>query len=99
MKGLKLEQEFSREFHREGVPLLVSAALLRSRDMGQIDLARLQKIQGEWVIEIGEVKSSIMGAEQMLRSQRSRLYATQGFLSAVFSRPSRLRNLTPQISV
>lgn len=92
-RGLKAEIECSHAFHADGIPLLISPLLLRSRDMGQVDLARLRKLEWEWVIEIGEVKSSMMGAESMLRSQRNRLFSTQRFLSGLFSSRSRLIHL------
>jgi hypothetical protein len=77
-------------FHSEGCPLLVSSALLRSRDMGQVDLSRLRKVHGNWVIEIAEVKSSLLGGEMFLRGQRGRLHSSQKFLSGILGYPSRL---------
>lgn len=90
--GQKLEEEKSLLFHREGVPLLVSPALLRSRGLGQIDLARMKK-KNSWVIEIGEVKSSDVGVEVFLRGQRMRLFQSLRFLSSIFGAPSRLIGL------
>lgn len=57
--------------------------------MGQIDLARLKKDRSGWLIEIAEVKSSDMGAESMLRGQRSRLFSSIKFLSGIFGHRSK----------
>lgn len=92
-KGLELEREFSREFHQEGIPLLVSPSLLRSRNLGQVDLSRLKKDREGWVIEVGEVKSSQVGEEQMLRFQRQRIFSAQNFLSAIFGHRTKLLRL------
>ena len=91
--GHKLELAFSREFHSEGLPLLVSHTLLRSRDLGQIDLARLKKDREGWVLEVGEVKSSEIGVEQMGRSQMKRLLVAQKFLSGLFGHRTKLVRL------
>lgn len=91
--GHKLEIEFSKDFHSEGLPLLVSPALLRSRDLGQIDLARLKKDKEGWVVEVGEVKSSELGVEQMVKSQMRRLFASQKFLASVFGHRTKLVRL------
>lgn len=93
MKGFNLEKETSQTFHLQGVPLLVSSALLRSRNLGQIDLARICVDREGWIIEIGEVKSSSVGVEQMIRSQRSRLFASQHFISGIFGHRSRLKTI------
>ncbi len=93
--GLKNEIFFSRIFHAEGTPLLVSPLVLRSRSLGQIDLARLKKSQLEWILEIGEVKSSQVGQEQFLRGQKKRLLSSQKFLSGIFGARSKLLTLKP----
>ena len=82
--GLRNEIKCSRPFHDEGLPLLISPILLRDRNIGQIDLARLNKDSEGWIIEIGEVKSSELGQLQMARFQKDRLSASQRFLSGVF---------------
>lgn len=94
-QGLQTELKLSIEFHQKGVPLLVSSSLLRSRSLGQIDLARITYDREGWVIEVGEVKSSQMGIEQMERSQKRRLYSSQRFLSGLFGHRSHLRTLNP----
>lgn len=91
--GLFNEMKFSEEFHSDGIPLLVSARLLRSRDLGQIDLSRIRKDRDGWLLEIGEVKSSEVGAFQMERFQKARLYAAQKFLSGLFGFRSKLIRL------
>ena len=89
--GLKSEIEHSKSFHAEGLPLLVSAQLLRARDLGQIDLARMTKNRGEWLIEIGEVKSSSTGLLMMGQQQRFRLNDSLKFLTALFGHRGRLK--------
>lgn len=94
--GHKLEITFSQTFHSEGIPLLVSHNLLRSRDLGQIDLARLKKDREDWVLEVGEVKSSELGVELMIRSQMRRLLAAQRFLSSLFGHRTKLVRLVKE---
>ena len=93
--GLKNEIELSLTFHATGIPLLVSPALLRLRNLGQIDLARLKKDQQGWMVEIGEVKSSVIGEEQMERFQKKRLYSTQHFLAGLFGYRTKLSSFLP----
>ena len=73
--------------------MLVSPKLLRERQLGQIDLAKIIKDEGGWKIEIAEVKSSKIGEENILRGQRSRLFSSQNFLSGLFGFRSRLIHL------
>lgn len=89
-KGLTQEIAASQSFHLDGIPLLVSSTLLRSRQLGQIDLARIRVDKQGWLIELAEVKSSQLGVEQMERSQKRRLFASQHFLSGIFGHRSRL---------
>lgn len=88
--GLENEIYFSHQFHSIGIPLLVSPTLLRLRNLGQIDLARFKKAGEEWVVEIGEVKSSSVGEEQMEKSQKRRLFFSQHFLAGLFGHPTKL---------
>lgn len=57
--------------------------------MGQIDLARLRKDQEDWLIEVAEVKNSDIGAEMILRGQRSRIFQAVKFLSGIFGHRSK----------
>jgi hypothetical protein len=82
--GLKAEKKASLTFHYEGIPLLVSAQLLRKRNLGQIDLARLKKDREGWILEVGEVKSSEVGVKQMEIRQASRIISSQNFLAKIF---------------
>lgn len=52
--------------------------------MGQIDLSRLRKDREGWIIEVKEVKSSVIGEEMLLRGQRSRLFSAVKFLAGIF---------------
>jgi len=80
----------SLTFHSRGIPLLVSPSLLRLRNLGQIDLARLIKDGEGWVVELAEVKSSRVGLESMERSQKRRLSSSQQFLAALFGHRTKL---------
>lgn len=95
--GIKSEIFCSIEFHEVGIPLLVSSVLLRLRDLGQIDLARLKKDQLDWVLEIAEVKSSEMGKLQMEKNQKIRLMHTQKFLSSLLGHRTKLICMTKNI--
>lgn len=97
--GLKRELQSSKSFHAEGLPLLVSSLLLRERLMGQIDLARLQKDKEGWVIEVAEVKSSDLGAQAIIRGQRSRIFHAIKFLSGIFGHRSKFILLSGEESL
>lgn len=89
--ALQLEIDFSKTFHAGGIPLLVSPKLLRSRFMGQLDVARFRKNRdGSWIIEVGEVKSSETGTEMLLRGQRKRLLSAINFLAGIFGYSAKL---------
>jgi hypothetical protein len=88
--GLENEKQFSEKFHSTGHALLVSPQLLRLRNLGQIDLARLREDKGGWIVEIGEVKSSQLGFANMEAHQKGRIMSTQSFLSALFGHRTKL---------
>ncbi len=94
--GLKEEIKSSENFHREGIPLLVSEELLRSRNLGQIDVARFQSSWAGQILEIAEVKSSQTGEDQMQRRQNRRLKQSMQFLASLFGRPARLVLIKPE---
>jgi len=77
-KGDILEAQASKYFHRECVPALVSSLILRSKNLGQIDIAYLERDHKKtWVLKIVETKSSVYPS----RSQMMRLRRTQDYLS------------------
>ncbi len=77
-KGDILEAQASKYFHRECVPALVSSLILRSKNLGQIDVAYLERdFKKSWVLRIVETKSS----QYPSRSQMMRLRRTQDYLS------------------
>ncbi len=92
-KGLNQELSHSKNFHHNSIPLLVSAQILRSRNLGQLDLVKLDKKNGFWLIEVCEVKSSKIGDEASLRSQVKRLKAASAFLASVLGQPVKLTKL------
>lgn len=86
-KGDIAEARASREFHQRGVPALVSSLLLRAQNLGQIDIAYLQRTAKKtWVLKIIETKSSIYPGH----SQLFRLLKTQDYLSRVLEMESKL---------
>ena len=96
LSGHRNEIKSSLEFHSKGIPLLVSPSLLRLRNLGQLDLARVIRDSEGWVVEIGEVKSSAMGEEQMQRGQKKRLFSSQHFLAGLFGHRTKLLSLRPK---
>lgn len=77
-KGDILEAQASKYFHRECVPALVSSLILRSKNLGQIDVAYLERDHKKiWVLKIVETKSSVYPS----RNQMMRLRRTQDYLS------------------
>ena len=77
-KGDILESKASKYFHRECVAFLVSSLILRSKNLGQIDVAYLERdLSKTWVLKILETKSSVYPS----RAQLIRLRGTQDYLS------------------
>lgn len=67
-----LESKETKLFHRRGHPCLISSLVLRSRGMGQIDVATLQKIGTRKVLTLVEVKTStVPGSFQWQRLKKS----------------------------
>ena len=83
LKGLEKELLCSKRFHEQGIPLLLSSQLLRSWGLGQVDLARLLRRKGEWLIELNEVKDGGILSQQ----QRKRLKKTSIFVGLLFNCP------------
>ena len=80
LKGDTLESRFSKNFHKNGVPFLVSPLLLRSQNLGQIDVALLEKNSSKlWFVRIVELKS----CQALSKRQYLRLKKTQDYLSRV----------------
>lgn len=86
-KGDILESECSLLFHRRGVGVLVSPLVLRSLNLGQIDVAYLERTpKKSWVLIIIESKSSLFPSmHQMIRLRK-----TQDYLSRVLDVPAKL---------
>lgn len=78
-KGDRLEKDFSTLIHRNDCPVLISSALLRSLNAGQIDVATLKKSSHGPVLCLYECKSSPM----LSACQRKRLLRAQDYLSRV----------------
>lgn len=79
-KGDIFEAQVSRHFHCNSIPTLVSSLILREKNLGQIDIAYLEKKANKtWVLKIIETKSSLYPS----RNQMQRLRGTQDYLSKV----------------
>ncbi len=83
----------SRLFHGTALPVLVSSQLLRSRNLGQLDLLRLARDRDGWILEVTEVKSSTTGTEALERGQKKRIHHSMRFLAALFGARTRLTGL------
>jgi ribonuclease HII len=81
-RGESLEIFHSVQFHSSSsIPILISPALLRIRNLGQLDLVKISKDQYGRIIEIGEVKSSPLGIQSAQKGQKLRLLASGRFFS------------------
>jgi hypothetical protein len=88
-KGDMLESELSVVFHQNirCVPALISSLVLRSQNLGQIDIAFLEKNnKKKWVLKIIETKFS----QFPCRMQLMRLKRSQDYLSKVLDVESKL---------
>ena len=74
-------------YHSLGTPCLVSSVILRSRDLGQIDVAYLQKKDTNWQLQIIEVKSKFHPSSKQMR----RLVKAQDFLARVLEMETHLK--------
>ena len=93
-KGRLFELEVSKTFHQQGVPLLVCAKLLRRKNLGQIDMARVISRSSRLVIEVQECKSGgFLSARQLLRLRRAshflgELFGVTSFLQVIHNQKS-----------
>lgn len=86
-KGDMHESQTSSFYHKRCVPALVSSLVLRSKNLGQIDIAYLEKNKNKsWVLVILETKSSLYPS----RHQLIRLRRTQDYLSRLLEMESKL---------
>ncbi len=86
-KGDIHESDSSFDLHHLGVPALISSLVLRSQNLGQVDVAYLQKsFSKSWVLYLIEVKSS----QYPTVFQMKRLRRTQDYLSQVLEMPAKL---------
>jgi hypothetical protein len=49
----------------------------------------MRKINSAWIVEIAEVKSSVVGIEMIQRGQKVRIFGAQKFISSLFGYPSK----------
>jgi hypothetical protein len=89
-KGDIGESNFSRKLHEQYTPFLISSNLLRSLNLGQIDIAYLNKksshLKKTWVLHLIEVKTNHFPSS----FQYKRLIRTQEYLSKVLEIESKL---------
>lgn len=85
-QGTNFEKEFSRTFHQQHCPVLISSLLLRSHEAGQIDMAGLQKKTNGWFLILYELKGRVYPG----RGQWIRLKKAQDYLSRVLEMESKL---------
>lgn len=84
MSGNLVEERASQKFHSSPwIPVLISPQLLRSRNLGQLDLARASRDQGGWFLEVAEVKSSQIGVQNQIYGQNKRISSSLAFLSSL----------------
>ncbi len=84
--GQGFEREFSRIGHSKHIPFLISSALLRSQNLGQIDVAILKMVKGNKRIILYECKLRQFPS----KSQWARLIKTQDYLSRVLDIETKL---------
>lgn len=82
IKGDDFEKSMSELLHSNRLPLLVSPMVLRSRGLGQVDVATISKKN----IIVWELKSSL----RLGLNQRDRIRAAASFLSQLFSKSVRV---------
>lgn len=86
-QGDIIEANATAYYHKQGIPFLVSEVLLRSYNLGQIDVCYLKKNKNKsWVLKIIEIKSSIYPSSK----QYQRLKRTQDYLSKILELESNL---------
>ncbi len=83
LQGHEREIVESLYYHRNLSAVLVSPLTLRDLGLGQIDVAYLKKMNGEWSLTIVEVKSQ----QRPSPRQFSRLKSSANFLAEILQIP------------
>ena len=83
-KGEDLELKYSTMVHTEGVPLLLSPLVLRSYNLGQVDLAVIKDVCGEKLIVCYEIKKYMGITKRQIR----RVKRSATFLSHLINLPA-----------
>jgi hypothetical protein len=77
-KGSELEKRLSINYHQHSIPLLCYPQLLRSRNLGQVDIAYLSIFSSSMTLYLVEVKSSRgISSPQKRRLQHSGYFLAQ----------------------
>ncbi len=85
-QGSNFEKEFSKTFHSQHCPVLISSLLLRAQQAGQVDIAGLKKKPNGWFLILYELKSGVHPG----RRQWARLRCAQDYLSKILEMESKL---------
>jgi len=93
-RGLLNEIKASKNIHSQNTALLISPKILRSRGMGQVDLACYDSKNKKIILV--EVKSSEFGIMSLQGNQMRRLMHVQSFLSQLFGVGVKLESQKPE---
>ncbi len=79
-KGISYEREFSKSFHSNDVPFLISSKLLRKYHLGQIDIAKVELDKNKKIHKICLIELKYSKAPsnlQLIRLSKTRNYLSQ----------------------
>lgn len=93
--GASAELKSSVKLHSIGTPFLISSLFLRSRDLGQVDIAYFHNKTLYFI----EVKNSVLGVSKLYSStQISRLKKAAKFFSIIFDVNTRVKSVAQKES-
>jgi Holliday junction resolvase-like predicted endonuclease len=93
--GASAESKSSAKFHFIGTPFLISSLFLRSRGLGQVDIAYFHKN----ILSFIEVKNSALGVSKLYNStQISRLNKAAKFFSIILDVNTRVKSVAQKES-
>jgi hypothetical protein len=92
-RGELFEKKVSLHFHNQGIPVLCSSLILRTREMGQCDLIRYFPVTH--FLEIWELKKSSQ-ISQAFTNQERRLRLSVSFLSQMLKAKGSLKLITEE---
>lgn len=93
--GASAESKSSVKLHSIGTPFLISSLFLRSRGLGQVDIAYIKKR----TLNLVEVKNSSLGVRKLYSSdQFLRLNETAKFFSIILDVNTRVKSIAQKES-